>query len=68
MTAFQYMTLGIAGRTKEDKTTSSTWVPNSSSEYFGIASSLLTDENGNTNMVTVRGYITPQNAAAEDQI
>ena len=68
MTAFQYMTLGIAGRTKEDKTTSSTWVPNSSSEYFGIASSLLTDEEGNTNMVTVRGYITPQNAAAEDQI
>lgn len=68
MTAFQYMTLGIAGRTKEDKTTSSTWVPNSSSEYFGIASSLLTDEKGNTNMVTVRGYITPQNAAAEDQI
>lgn len=68
MTAFQYMTLGIAGRTKEDKTTSSTWVPNSSSEYFGISDSLLTDEEGNTNMVTVRGYITPQNAAAEDQI
>lgn len=68
MTAFQYMTLGIAGRTKEDKTTSSTWVPNSSSEYFGISDSLLTDEKGNTNMVTVRGYITPQNAAAEDQI
>ena len=68
MTAFQYMTLGIAGRTKEDKTTSSTWVPNSSSEYFGISDSLLTDEEGNTNMVTVRGYITPQNAAVEDQI
>lgn len=66
--AFQYMTLGIAGRTKEDKTTSSTWIPNSSSDYFGIANSLLTDKEGNTNMVTVRGYITPQNTAAEDQI
>lgn len=68
MDAFQYMTLGIAGRTKEDETTSSTLFPKSSSKYFGIASSLLTDEEGNTNMVTVRGYITPQNAAAEDQI